>query len=181
MDDVRAWGSRRSIARSKGCPCKTAVPHLLLATGSRQTPTGRRRLGSEWRQHEQTFPALAASRIDQVSVECANSRVPVVASGSLKGKDVPRGALSIVATDKVGDSRGGGRDDPARPAVRAARERLYPCTNCGMVPPTARSRAASCALVEGPRWSAVSSALPDRAGGEARMPRSSVLFSCGAE
>ena len=45
-------------------------------------------LGGEWRQYEQIFPALAASRINQVSVECRNSRVPMSLLKLLDGKDV---------------------------------------------------------------------------------------------
>src|SRR5439155_366202 len=89
-------------------------------------------LGTEWRQYEQTFPVLAASRIDQVSIECANSRVPVSLLGLLAGKDVLVGAVDV-ATDAI--------ETPAQVAatIRSVLpfvppERLYPCTNCGMVP-----------------------------------------------
>src|SRR5262249_47873751 len=89
-------------------------------------------LGSEWRQSARPLPAVGARRIVQVSVECANSRVPVSLLGLLKGKDVLVGAVDV-ATDKV--------ETPAEVAatIRSALpyvppERLYPCTNCGMVP-----------------------------------------------
>jgi hypothetical protein len=38
-------------------------------------PTGRQVSGAEWRQYESIFPALATSRIDQVSVEYAGAKV----------------------------------------------------------------------------------------------------------
>src|SRR4029453_18262142 len=89
-------------------------------------------LGAEWRQYEQTFPALAASRIDQVSVEGANSKGPLALPGPLRGKDGMVGVIDV-ATDAV--------ETPAKVAatIRAVLpfvppERLYPCTNCGMVP-----------------------------------------------
>lgn len=89
-------------------------------------------LGGEWRQYEEIFPALNASRIDQVSLECAGSRVPLSLMGLLKHKDVLVGSVAVTA-DKV--------ETPEEVAatIRSAiqyvdAERLYPCTNCGMVP-----------------------------------------------
>jgi len=131
MDDVRTWGIEALHRAIEGLSCKTAV-HICYGYGIKANTDWKATLGSEWRQYELTFPALAASRIDQVSVECANSRVPVSLLGLLKGKDVLVGAVDV-ATDKV--------ETPAEVAatIRSAlpyvpSERLYPCTNCGMVP-----------------------------------------------
>ncbi|HKC98428.1 MAG TPA: methionine synthase [Methylomirabilota bacterium] len=131
MDDVRTWGIEALHRAIEGLSCKTAV-HICYGYGIKANTDWKATLGSEWRQYELTFPALAASRIDQVSVECANSRVPVSLLGLLKGKDVLVGAVDV-ATDKV--------ETPAEVAatIRSALpyvppERLYPCTNCGMVP-----------------------------------------------
>jgi 5-methyltetrahydropteroyltriglutamate--homocysteine methyltransferase len=75
---------------------------------------------------------LARSRIDQISLECANSRVPLSLLGLLEGKDVLVGVVDV-ATHAV--------ETPEQVAatIRAAlryvpEDRLYPCTNCGMVP-----------------------------------------------
>ena len=75
---------------------------------------------------------LARSRIDQVSLECAGSRVPMSLIGLLDGKDVLAGCIDV-ATHRV--------ESPEEVAavIRAALpyvepERLYPCTNCGMAP-----------------------------------------------
>jgi len=131
MDDVRTWGIEALNRAIEGLSCKTAV-HLCYGYGIKANTEWKATLGSEWRQYEQTFPALAASRIDQISIECANSRVPVSLLGLLKGKDVLVGAVDV-ATDKV--------ETPAEVAATirsalpyVAPERLYPCTNCGMVP-----------------------------------------------
>ena len=131
MDDVRTWGIEALNRAIEGLACKTAV-HICYGYGIKANTEWKATLGSEWRQYEQTFPALAASRIDQVSIECANSRVPVSLLGLLKGKDVLVGAVDV-ATDKV--------ETPAEVAATirsalpyVAPERLYPCTNCGMVP-----------------------------------------------
>ncbi|HEY7437693.1 MAG TPA: methionine synthase, partial [Methylomirabilota bacterium] len=89
-------------------------------------------LGGEWRQYERTFPVLARSRIGGVSLECAGSRVPIALIGLLEGKDVLVGAVDV-ATDRI--------ETPEQVAavIRAAMahvpaERIFPCTNCGMVP-----------------------------------------------
>jgi 5-methyltetrahydropteroyltriglutamate--homocysteine methyltransferase len=106
--------------------------HICYGYGIKANTDWKATLGSEWRQYEQTFPALAASRIDQISIECANSHVPVSLLGLLKGKDVLVGAVDV-ATDRI--------ETPEQVAatIRSAlpyvpAERLYPCTNCGMVP-----------------------------------------------
>src|SRR5215468_4598286 len=147
MDEVQAWGIEALHRAIEGLSCTTAV-HICYGYGIKANTDWKATLGSEWRQYEQTFPALAASRIDQVSVECANSRVPVSLLGLLKGKDVLVGAVDV-ATDKV--------ETPAEVAatIRSALphvppERLYPCTNCGMVPlDRAVARGKLHALVEG--------------------------------
>jgi len=131
MDDVRAWGIEAIHRAIEGLSCKTAV-HICYGYGIKANVDWKATLGSEWRQYEETFPALAASRIEQISIECANSRVPVSLLGLLKGKDVLVGAVDV-ATDAV--------ETPAEVAATIRRvlpyvppERLYPCTNCGMVP-----------------------------------------------
>jgi len=89
-------------------------------------------LGAEWRQYERIFPALAASRIDQVSLECAGSHVPIELLGLLAGKDVLVGAIDV-ASEEVETPEGvAAVIETALRHVPA--ERLYPCTNCGMAP-----------------------------------------------
>src|SRR4029453_14209853 len=100
---------------------------------------------------EQTFPLLAQSRIDQVSLECANSRVPLSLLGLLAGKDVLVGCIG-------GASPTIETPDPVAATIRQAlkhvpAERLYPCTNCGMVPLSRDvARAKLHALGAGARW-----------------------------
>ena len=111
-------------------------------------------LGAEWRQYERIFPALAASRIDQVSLECANSHVPIELLGLLQGKDVLVGAIDVASTEVETP------ECVAATIERALRyvppERLYPCSNCGMAPldrslaeRKLRALAAGAALVRG--------------------------------
>ncbi|MBI3637163.1 MAG: methionine synthase, partial [Candidatus Rokubacteria bacterium] len=131
LDDVEAWGVEALETAIEGVRCTTAV-HICYGYGIQANLDWKRTLGGQWRQYERTFPVLARSRIDQVSVECAGSRVPVELLGLLAGKDVLVGAVDV-ATDIV--------ETPEQVAatLRAAlahvpAERLYPSTNCGMVP-----------------------------------------------
>src|SRR4029077_12812582 len=127
--DVERWGIDALHAAIEGLGCRTAV-HICYGYGIAANIEWKRTLGSEWRQYETTFPLLARSRIDQVSLECANSRVPVSLLGLLDGKDVLVGVVDV-ASDVV--------ETPEQVAATIRRamefvppERLYPCTNCGM-------------------------------------------------
>jgi 5-methyltetrahydropteroyltriglutamate--homocysteine methyltransferase len=131
MDEVRDWGVAALEAAAAGLECKTAV-HICYGYGIKANNDWKKTLGSEWRQYESTFPLLAKSKIDQVSLECANSHVPLDLLGLLEGKDVMVGAIDV-ASDAI--------ETPEQVAatIRAAMkfvpaEKLYPCTNCGMVP-----------------------------------------------
>jgi 5-methyltetrahydropteroyltriglutamate--homocysteine methyltransferase len=131
FDEVRDWGIAALERAAEGLRCTTAV-HICYGYGIKANNVWKKTLGSEWRQYEQTFPLLAASRIAQVSLECANSHVPIDLIGLLAGKDVLVGAIDVAA-DRVETP-----EDVAM-TIRAAlkfvpAERLYPCTNCGMVP-----------------------------------------------
>jgi len=131
FDEVRDWGVAALERAAQGLSCTTAV-HICYGYGIKANNDWKKTLGSEWRQYEQTFPLLAKSRINQVSLECANSHVPIDLIGLLAGKDVLVGAIDV-ASDVVETP-----EDVARTLRAALRfvpaEHLYPCTNCGMVP-----------------------------------------------
>ena len=131
MDAVKDWGIEALHRASAGLTCTTAV-HICYGYGIKANLDWKQSLGGEWRQYEEIFPALAASKINQISLECANSRVPIDLLGLLKGKDVLVGAIDV-ATDQV--------ETPAQVADTIKRamkfvppEKLFPCTNCGMAP-----------------------------------------------
>ncbi len=131
LDDVERWGIDALHAAIEGLGCRTAV-HICYGYGIPANIEWKRTLGREWRQYEVTFPLLAASRIDQVSLECANSRVPLSLLGLLRGKDVLVGAIDVA-------SHAVETPDAVAATIRRAMEfvppeRLYPCTNCGMAP-----------------------------------------------
>ena len=131
MDEVRDWGIEALDAAVAGLRCRTVV-HICYGYGIKANIDWKQTLGGEWRQYERTFPLLAASRIGGVSLECAGSRVPVSLLSLLGDKDVLLGAVDV-ATDAV--------ETPEEVAAvirrglaHVAPERLFPCTNCGMVP-----------------------------------------------
>jgi 5-methyltetrahydropteroyltriglutamate--homocysteine methyltransferase len=131
MDDVKRWGIDALHRAIEGLRCRSAV-HICYGYGIQANIDWKKSLGEQWRQYEQIFPALAASRLDQVSVECIHSHVPIELLALLRGKDVLVGVIDV-ATDRV--------ETPEEVAGVIAeamkyvpRERLYPCTNCGMAP-----------------------------------------------
>ena len=131
FDEVRDWGVATLERAAQGLACATAV-HICYGYGIKANNDWKQTLGGEWRQYEQTFPLLSRSSIRQVSLECANSHVPIELIGLLEGKDVLVGAIDV-ATDRVETA-----EDVAATLRSALRhvpaERLFPCTNCGMVP-----------------------------------------------
>lgn len=131
MTEVPTWGIRALERAAEGLRCTTAV-HICYGYGIQANIDWKGSLGAEWRQYEQTFPVLAASRIDQVSLECINARVPLRLLRLLAGKDVLVGVIDV-ATDTV--------ETPEQVAAViedalefVPAERLFPCTNCGMAP-----------------------------------------------
>jgi 5-methyltetrahydropteroyltriglutamate--homocysteine methyltransferase len=131
MDEVRDWGVAALDRAVLGLRCRTAV-HICYGYGIKANTDWKQTLGGEWRQYELTFPLLARSRIGGVSLECANSRVPMSLIGLLGAKDVLVGAIDV-ASDRA--------ETPAevaaviREAMRHVKiSQIFPCTNCGMVP-----------------------------------------------
>jgi 5-methyltetrahydropteroyltriglutamate--homocysteine methyltransferase len=131
MDAVQTWGVTALERAAEGLACKTAV-HICYGYGIAANIDWKATLGSEWRQYEQTFPALAKSRIDQVSLEYRNSQVPVALMQLLAGKDILLGVIDVATAcvetpEQVADSIG-------EALAFVPTERLFPCTNCGMAP-----------------------------------------------
>ena len=131
MDEVPEWGIEALHRAADGLTCRTAV-HICYGYGIEANIKWKATLGDQWRQYERTFPHLERSRIDQVSLECANARVPLELIALLKTKTVLVGAIDV-ANDAV--------ETPEQVAatIRAAMkhvdaERIQPCTNCGMAP-----------------------------------------------
>jgi 5-methyltetrahydropteroyltriglutamate--homocysteine methyltransferase len=131
LDEVVGWGIDALHRAAEGLACKTAV-HICYGYGIQANIDWKAGLGAEWRQYERIFPALAASRIDQVSLECANSRVPIELLALLSGKDLLVGAIDVASAAAETPEQVAATIEEALRFVPA--ERLYPCTNCGMAP-----------------------------------------------
>jgi 5-methyltetrahydropteroyltriglutamate--homocysteine methyltransferase len=131
MSEVKTWGIDALHRAIDGLKCQTAV-HICYGYGIKANIDWKATLGGEWRQYEEIFPALAASRLSQVSVECRNAKVPIELLSLLKGKDVAIGVIDV-ATDDIETA-----EDVAA-TIEAAlkhvpKERVVPSTNCGMAP-----------------------------------------------
>jgi 5-methyltetrahydropteroyltriglutamate--homocysteine methyltransferase len=145
FDEVADWGVRTLERAAAGLECTTAV-HICYGYGIKANIEWKKTLGGEWRQYERVFPLLASSAIDQVSLECANSHVPIELIGLLGGKDVLVGAIDVATSEVETPEKVAATIRSALAHVPA--ERLYPCTNCGMVPlerETARAKLAALA------------------------------------
>ena len=131
MADAADWGVKALERAAQGLSCTTAV-HICYGYGIQANFDWKNALGSEWRQYEQVLPALAASAIDQVSLECIHSHVPAELMALLAGKDVMVGVIDVASDvietpEEVADTIG-------RALQFVPRERLLPCTNCGLAP-----------------------------------------------
>ena len=131
MDAVKEWGIEALHRAIDGLSCTTAV-HICYGYGIKANLEWKQSLGGRWTQYEQIFPALAESRIAQVSVEARNSHVPIELLGLLKGKDVLLGCIDVA--NETAETP----EDVFRTIEQAAEfvpvERIFPCTNCGMAP-----------------------------------------------
>ncbi|MGA7167123.1 MAG: methionine synthase [Pseudolabrys sp.] len=131
MSEVAGWGIEALHRAIDGLKCITAV-HICYGYGIKANIDWKNSLGEEWRQYEDIFPALAKSRIGQVSVECINSHVPLKLLSLLEGKDVLVGVIDV-ATDKVETSQQ--VEQVIAEVMKFVRkDKIVACTNCGMAP-----------------------------------------------
>jgi 5-methyltetrahydropteroyltriglutamate--homocysteine methyltransferase len=131
MDEVPVWGIKALERAAQGLKCETAV-HICYGYGIKANVDWKGTLGSEWRQYEEIFPAIAASSIQQVAIECRNSKVPLDLLALLKGKKIQAGVIDV-ASDTV---------ETAEDVVKVIeavskfvpRSDIIATTNCGMAP-----------------------------------------------
>jgi 5-methyltetrahydropteroyltriglutamate--homocysteine methyltransferase len=136
LDKVKAWGIRALEAAIAGVQCTTAV-HICYSYGIPRVLAWKRN-NTEWGQYEVTLPLLRETRIDQISVECAASKVDVAVLEGARGKDVLLGVIDVGTEDVESPGLVADRIRKALPYVDPGH--LFPCTDCGMVP---RSRQAA--------------------------------------
>ena len=131
FDEVNDWGVATLERAIEGLKCETAV-HICYGYGIKANTDWKKTLGNEWRQYEEAFPKLQQSKIDIVSLECQNSRVPIDLIELIRGKKVMVGAIDV-ATNTVETPEQVA--DTLRKALQFVDvDKLYPSTNCGMAP-----------------------------------------------
>ncbi|MBR1284265.1 methionine synthase [Bradyrhizobium sp. AUGA SZCCT0177] len=131
MDEVSDWGIKALERAAQGLTCATAV-HICYGYGIKANTDWKETLGSEWRQYEEIFPAIAKSSIQQVAIECRNSKVPLDLLALLTGKIVQAGVIDV-ASDTV---------ETAEDVVKVIdavskfvpKANIVATTNCGMAP-----------------------------------------------
>ncbi len=131
MDDVKDWGIAALEAAAAGLKCTTAV-HICYGYGIEANIKWKETLGGEWRQYEAIFPALNASRIGQVSLECQGSKVPISLIRHLKDKTILVGAIDVAS--KTVESPEAVAAVLREALKHADSERIQACTNCGLAP-----------------------------------------------
>lgn len=131
MDEVNDWGIKALERAALGLTCATAV-HICYGYGIKANTDWKETLGTQWRQYEQIFPAIDASPIQQVAIECRNSKVPLDLLALLKNKIVQAGVIDV-ASDRV---------ETAEDVVTVIdavskfvpKSNIIATTNCGMAP-----------------------------------------------
>jgi len=132
MDDVKKWGIEALHRCIAGLKKATTAVHICYGYGIKANLDWKETLGGEWRQYEEIFPALAKSKLDQISLECIHSKVPVELLGLLKGKDVLVGVIDV-ASDTI-ETPEQVKETIFRALKYVPAKHLFPCTNCGMAP-----------------------------------------------
>lgn len=131
FDEVNDWGMAALERAIEGLKCQTAV-HICYGYGIQANNDWKKTLGSEWRQYEEIFPKIQKSKIDIVSLECHNSRVPFNLIELVRGKKVMVGAIDV-ATNTI-ETPEEVADTLRKTLEFVDIENLYPSTNCGMAP-----------------------------------------------
>lgn len=131
MDEVNDWGIEALTRAAQGLTCETAV-HICYGYGIKANIDWKETLGAEWRQYEKIFPAIDASPIGHVAIECRNSHVPLDILALLRRKTVQAGVIDV-ASDTVETP-----EDVVK-TIEAVmqfvpKERIIATTNCGMAP-----------------------------------------------
>jgi 5-methyltetrahydropteroyltriglutamate--homocysteine methyltransferase len=134
LSEVADWGIAALERAAQGLKCKSAV-HICYGYGIKANIDWKATLGAQWRHYEAIFPVIARSAIQQVSLECRNSRVPIEVMGLLKDKDVLVGAIDVASNAVESPEEVAATIRQALAYVPP--ERLFPCTNCGMAPMSA--------------------------------------------
>ena len=136
LDKVERWGVAALERCLDGVATRTAV-HICYGYGVPQVLAWKTQ-NQDWGQYGVSLPLLARSHVDIVSVETAASGVDVAVLAMLRDKAVALGVIDVGTEEVETPETVATRIERALPYV--ALDRLYPSTDCGLVP---RSRAAA--------------------------------------
>ena len=136
LDEVEEWGIRTLEEAAKGIRAKKAV-HICYGYGV-DIVLRWKNSNTDWSHYWRTLPLLRTSTIDMISVECAASGVDPAVLAEAKGKDLMVGVIDVGTEDIENAATVAQRIRTAMQYVDS--DRLYPCTDCGMIP---RSRTAA--------------------------------------
>jgi 5-methyltetrahydropteroyltriglutamate--homocysteine methyltransferase len=139
LDEIEEWGLPALEEAARGVTARTAV-HICYGYGVAHWVDWKAK-NQDWSQYHHSLPLLRTSSIDQISVECAASGVDPSVLALAGGKDLMVGVIDC-GTDEIETP------DAVAQRIRAALEhvspeRLYPSTDCGLVPrsrPIARAK-----------------------------------------
>jgi len=130
FDDVKNWGVSALERAAKGLKVKTAV-HICYGYGIKANNDWKKTLGQEWRQYEKIFPLLNQSKINQISLECMNSKVPLELLSLLDKKEVLAGVIDV-ANKKTETPKQ--VFELIKKIIKYVKpKKLTCCTNCGMI------------------------------------------------
>src|SRR6201987_839306 len=131
MDQVRDWGIKALERAAEGMFCTTAV-HICYGYGIKANPDCEQTRGGGGRQYEEPFPSIDKSAIQQVGIECRNSKVPLELLSLLPNKIVQAGVIDV-ASDQVETA-----EDVVATIEAVAKfvpkANIVATTNCGMAP-----------------------------------------------
>jgi 5-methyltetrahydropteroyltriglutamate--homocysteine methyltransferase len=131
VDEVDQWGVEALDACIHDVPCMTAV-HVCYGYGIQANIDWKHSMGEEWDQYDAVLPLLARSKVDQVAIELAGSRVPPRVLRHLAAKSVAVGVIDVASSAIETPEDVLATIETALEYLPA--ESISPTTNCGMAP-----------------------------------------------
>ncbi|WP_422003245.1 methionine synthase [Reyranella sp.] len=138
LEQARDWGVAALERASAGVGATTGV-HICYGYGGSEV-TDWKAINRDWSHYEQSLALVARTAIDQVSIETAAVGVDIGVIELLRGKDVLLGLVDVGR--ETAETPQQVADGLRRALDHVAPDRLFACTDCGLV---LRSRAAAAA------------------------------------
>jgi 5-methyltetrahydropteroyltriglutamate--homocysteine methyltransferase len=141
VDEARDWGVA-ALERASADVGTTTGVHICYGYGGSEVADWKA-ANRDWSHYEQSLALVARTAIDQVSIETAAVGVDVGVIELLKGKDVLLGLVDVGReTVETPEQVAAGL---RRALAHVAPDRLFACTDCGLV---LRSRQAAAAKMQ---------------------------------